>query len=129
QVGIEYFCSDEENLFNSIRRDPDYRDAHVDHLELFSGWRVCHDGACVNAVFREKPLSDFIGFMAAKNDPRAAADHLLHHLRHIADLVPKDSGVIPLILDGENAWETFADGGEAFLRALYGGIEADSERL
>jgi alpha-amylase/alpha-mannosidase (GH57 family) len=43
--------------------------------------------------------------------------------------VPADQGVIPLILDGENAWETFADGGEAFLRALYGGIAADSERL
>jgi hypothetical protein len=37
--------------------------------------------------------------------------------------------VIPLILDGENAWETFPDGGEGFLRALYGGIEADKARL
>jgi hypothetical protein len=37
--------------------------------------------------------------------------------------------VIPLILDGENAWETFPDGGESFLRQLYAGIEADRERL
>jgi len=129
QCGIEYFCSDEENLFNSLRRDPAFKDVKVDHLELFQGWRVAHDGAAVNAIFREKPLSDFIGFMAAKNDPAAGAEHLLSHLRHIAGLVPKDTGVIPLILDGENAWETFADGGEAFLRALYGGIEADAERL
>ena len=127
--GIEYFCSDEENLFNSLKRDPAFKDVVVDHLELFQGWRVAHDGAAVNAVFREKPLSDFIGFMAAKNDPAAGAEHLLTHLRHIAGLVPPDTGLIPLILDGENAWETFADGGEAFLRALYGGIEADSERL
>ncbi len=127
--GIEYFCSDEENLFNSLKRDPAFKDVIVDHLELFQGWRVAHDGAAVNAVFREKPLSDFIGFMAAKNDPVTAAEHLLSHLRHIAGLVPHDTGVIPLILDGENAWETFADGGEGFLRALYGGIEADSELL
>ncbi|MEA3208665.1 MAG: hypothetical protein QOE70_1722 [Chthoniobacter sp.] len=127
--GIEYFCSDEENLFNSIKRDPAFRGAAVDHLELFQGWRVHHDGAAVNALFREKPLSDFIGFMAAKNDAVKAAQHLLFHLRHIAELVPLDTGVIPLILDGENAWETFADGGEGFLRALYSGIEADSQRL
>jgi len=129
QSGIEYFCSDEENLFNSLKRDQAYLNVRIDHLELFQGWRVCHDGAAVNAVFREKPLSDFIGFMAARNDPAKAAGHLLHHMTHIADIVPKDTGVIPLILDGENAWETFADGGQAFLRALYGGIDANSERL
>ncbi|MGB8353519.1 MAG: glycoside hydrolase family 57 protein [Chthoniobacteraceae bacterium] len=129
QSGIEYFCSDEENLFNSLKRDPAYQNVRIDHLELFQGWQVRHDGASVNAVFREKPLSDFIGFMAARNDPEKAAGHLLHHMLHIADIVPKDTGVIPLILDGENAWETFADGGEAFLRALYGGIDANADRL
>jgi len=127
--GIEYFCSDEENLFNSLKRDPAFKDKPVDHLELFQGWRVAYGGSTVNALFREKPLSDFIGFMAAKNAPKQAATHLLFHLRHISGLVPKDTGVIPLILDGENAWETFADGGEGFLRALYGGIESDKARL
>ncbi|HEY2343435.1 MAG TPA: glycoside hydrolase family 57 protein, partial [Chthoniobacteraceae bacterium] len=125
QSGIQYFCSDEENLFNSLRRDPSNAGRAIDHLELFQGWRVAHDGAAVNAVFREKPLSDFIGFMAAKNDPQGGANHLLHHLRQIASVVSDDAGLIPLILDGENAWETFADGGEEFLRALYGGIQSD----
>ena len=123
--GIEYFCSDEENLFNSLRRDPAHANAVIDHLELFQGWRVTHDGAAVNAVFREKPLSDFIGFMAARNNPQEAANHLLHHLRNIAEAAPEENRVVPLILDGENAWETFADGGEGFLRALYAGIEAE----
>lgn len=129
QVGIEYFCSDEENLFNSIRRDPAYQHQFVDHLELFQGWRVVFDGSAVNAVFREKPLSDFIGFMAAKNEPDRAAMHLMHHLRHINDHVQHDGGLIPLILDGENAWETFRDGGEAFLRHLYGSLQQESGRL
>jgi alpha-amylase/alpha-mannosidase (GH57 family) len=129
KVGLEYFCSDEENLFNSLKREPAFEHRSPDHLELFQGWRVSHDGASVNALFREKPLSDFIGFMAARNDSQAAADHLLHHMQHIADLVPNDRGVIPLILDGENAWETFSDGGESFLRKLYGGIERDRGHL
>ncbi len=127
--GLEYFCSDEENLFNSLKRDPAYRGREIDHLELFHGWRVRHDGASINAVFREKPLSDFIGFMAAKKGAAQAATHLLFHLRHIAEVVPGADAVVPLILDGENAWDTFLDGGEAFLRALYAGIERDPERL
>ncbi len=128
KCGIEYFCSDEENLFNSLKTEPTHRTG-TDHLELFQGWRVTHAGATVHALFREKPLSDFIGFTAAKNGPAQAASHLLTHLRHIAKLVPADYGVIPLILDGENAWETFPDGGESFLRALYGGIAAHPAEL
>lgn len=129
QVGIEYFCSDEENLFNSVKRDPAFQNKPVDHLELFQGWRVQFNGSAVNAVFRERPLSDFIGFTAARNEPAQAATHLLHHLSHIASLIPRDTGLIPLILDGENAWESFADGGEAFLRALYSGIAGKGDTL
>lgn len=128
RTGFEYFCSDEEILFASLKRDPAWRSTSVDHLELFQGWRVQHGGHEINAIFRERPLSDFIGFSAAKNEPAQAAMHLLFHLRHIADLV-NGQGIIPLMLDGENAWEHFADSGEAFLRALYSGIEADSGRL
>ena len=126
--GIEYFCTDEEVLFATLKRDPAWRGASVDHLELFQGWRVRCGGAEMNAIFRERPLSDFIGFTAAKNEPAQAAMHLLFHLRHIADLV-NERGIVPLMLDGENAWEHFRDGGEAFLRALYSGIESESERL
>ena len=121
EAGIRYFCSDEENLFRSLASDPAFG-ASTDHLELFQGWEVEHGGARVQALFREKPLSDFIGFMAAKNSPGEAAAHLLTHLRHIASVLPENRGILPLILDGENAWETFPDGGEAFLRLLYAGL-------
>jgi len=129
RAGIEYFCSDEENLFKSIHRDPAYAQTKIDHLELFQAWRIRYDGAAVNGIFRDRPLSDFIGFTAAQNDPENAARVMIGHLGHIADLVPAQHGLIPLILDGENAWEHFRDGGEAFLRALYGGIAADPVRL
>jgi alpha-amylase/alpha-mannosidase (GH57 family) len=121
EAGLEYFCSDEENLFNSLRRAGE----NADHLELFQGWRVEHSGAAVNAIFREKPLSDFIGFMAWRNEPHQAASHLLTHFRHIGDQLPRKGGLIPIILDGENCWECFRDGGQTFLRELYGGLEED----
>ncbi len=123
--GIRYFCSDEENLFRSLNGDPAFQKEHADRLALFQGWRVEHEGAAVSAIFREKPLSDFIGFMAAKNRPEDATGHLLYHMRNISKALPKNKGVIPLILDGENAWETFADGGQAFLRSLYAGVLAE----
>ncbi len=34
---------------------------------------------------------------------------------------------IPIILDGENAWEHFEEGGRPFLRALYGRLERHPE--
>jgi alpha-amylase/alpha-mannosidase (GH57 family) len=126
EAGIQYFCSDEENLFRSLVRDPAFKKTRIDHLELFQGWNVEHAGARVSAVFREKPLSDFIGFTAAKNRPEEAAGHLVHHLRNIARALPHGKGLIPLILDGENAWETFVDGGQGFLRALYSGVLKDN---
>lgn len=125
QAGIQYFCSDEENLFRSLAHEYSQFGGQPDHLELFQGWLVKHEGASAQAIFREKPLSDFIGFMAAKNSAPEAASHLLNHLRNIAQALPERRGIIPLILDGENAWETFADGGQGFLRSLYAGILAD----
>ena len=122
EAGLEYFCSDEENLFNSLRRNGD----HSNHLELFQGWRVEHEGSAINAIFREKPLSDFVGFMAWRNEPHQAAEHLLTHFRHLADYIPHDTGLIPVILDGENCWEHFRDGGKGFLRNLYAGLEIDA---
>ncbi len=129
QVGIEYFCSDEENLFQSIRLDPAYAQTRLEHLELFQGWNIKYNGAAVNGVFRDRPLSDFIGFTAARNEPAQAARHLIGHFLNIAAHIPPGQGLIPVVLDGENAWEHFSDGGEAFLRALYGGIEAESKQL
>jgi alpha-amylase/alpha-mannosidase (GH57 family) len=121
-AGIEYFCSDEENLFNSLRLSGE----HPNHLELFQGWKVEHEHHTINAIFREKPLSDFVGFMAWRNEPFQAAQHLLSHFRHLADQLSSGTGLIPVILDGENCWEQFKDGGEAFLRNLYAGLESDS---
>jgi alpha-amylase/alpha-mannosidase (GH57 family) len=124
EVGIEYLCTDEENLFHSLKAEG----LHAGRDELFRGWRIESGGASVNALFREKPLSDFIGFSAARNTPESGAGHLLHHLGEIARVNGAEA-VVPLILDGENAWETFTDGGEAFLECLYRGVKERSGTL
>ena len=127
EAGIEYFGSDEGNLFKSLKHDLAWVNKAADHLELFQGWRVQAGGASVQALFRDRPLSDFIGFDAARNETSRAVDHLLEHLRNIATVAPTGRGVTPLILDGENAWEAFPDGGETFLTSLYRALTTTPE--
>jgi alpha-amylase/alpha-mannosidase (GH57 family) len=119
EAGFDYFCTDEGNLFKSLKHDPAWNNRPVDHLELFQGWRIHAGGTSIQALFRERPLSDFIGFDAARNETSQAVDHLIENLKNISQVAPAGHGVTSLILDGENAWEAFPDGGETFLTSFY----------
>ncbi|MEM9445329.1 MAG: glycoside hydrolase family 57 protein [Verrucomicrobiota bacterium] len=119
EEGIEYFCTDEKVLFQSLPPE-------TDHIELFKTWACEFEGARVNALFRERPLSDFVGFNAARQTDQEATDFLIHHLEHLDEVVPSDNPnrVVGVVLDGENAWETFHDGGKSFLHMVYQRIQA-----
>ena len=127
EAGLDYFCSDEGNLFRSLKQDPAWNRGEVDHLELFQGWRVHAEGASMQALFRDRPLSDFIGFDAASNSTSRAVDHLIGNLKNISRVAPMGRGVTSLILDGENAWEAFPDGGENFLSSFYRALTSTPE--
>ncbi len=119
EAGFDYFCTDEGNLFKSLKNDPAWNTRHVEHTELFQGWRIYAYEKTIQALFRDRPLSDFIGFDAARNETSKAVAHLIDNLKNIAKVAPADRGVASLILDGENAWEAFPDSGEAFLTSFY----------
>ncbi|MDR1145861.1 MAG: alpha-amylase [Verrucomicrobiales bacterium] len=119
EAGIEYFCSDEEILFRSLRLDPAHSARPVDHLELFQGWQFHCAGGQAKGLFRERPLSDFLGFNAARNPARESVGFLTEHLEQLAGAVKHANGAVLLALDGENPWEAFSDGGEEFLAAFY----------
>jgi len=127
EAGIEYFCSDEDILFRSLEMDPARSGHPMDHLELFQAWDCRHGTSHVRALFRERPLSDFIGFNAARNTPEQSAEFIIHHLEHIAGVANTPSPTVLLALDGENAWEAFPDGGEQFLSRMYEGILASDK--
>lgn len=118
EAGIEYFCTDEDILFRSLEAEG----RKEDHLSLFQAWRCRHAGGAVRALFRERPLSDFIGFNAARNSAEESARYLIHHVEHIAAVAGTARPVVLLALDGENAWEAFPDGGEGFLGRMYEGV-------
>jgi alpha-amylase/alpha-mannosidase (GH57 family) len=76
----------------------------------------------IKLLFRDHYLSDLIGFEYARMDSHAAADHFLERIRHNTGGRPM---LVPIILDGENAWEWYYGQGRPFLRALYQRIQDD----
>jgi len=124
-VGIEWIATDEEILSHStqgfVARDGQ---GHLSHPEmLYRPWHVEDGGKSLQIVFRDHGLSDLIGFHYQRNDPVWAADDMLGRVASIGQAVAgQNSGrpaLVPVILDGENCWEYYRDGGVEFLRTLY----------
>lgn len=107
------------------------RDA-AGHLEqperLYAPYRVTAGGATIACAFRDHVLSDLIGFTYAGWPADRAADDFVGRLveagRRFEQRTGGEEAFIPVILDGENAWEHFEAGGRPFLRALYGRLSA-----
>ncbi|QVW35034.1 glycoside hydrolase [Geobacter sulfurreducens] len=71
--------------------------------------------------FRDHQLSDLIGFTYSSWDTSRAVEDFMGRLRAIREQTP-DARVVPVILDGENAWEYYPENGYGFLKRLYGTI-------
>jgi alpha-amylase/alpha-mannosidase (GH57 family) len=94
---------------------------------LYHGYNSSDTGPAI--FFRDQYLSDAIGFRYASNPSDVAVDDFMGHLENIAKS-QKNPGkkVVAIILDGENAWEYFKDGGRDFLNLLYSRL-AEHPRL
>ena len=75
-------------------------------------------------------MSDLIGFEYSRWDAHDAANNFIHNIKQIYSRLSsgKSGGsekeyVIPIILDGENAWEYFHDSGVEFLNVLLRKLE------
>ena len=117
ELGYQWFATDEENLWHSLAVV--HPGKSPDRATLFQGYRAQFGDASACLAFRERTLSDFIGFTAARNDPQRAADFMVGQMEQIARSAHGSDPLCAVILDGENAWEHFPDGGQAFLRELY----------
>jgi alpha-amylase/alpha-mannosidase (GH57 family) len=124
-AGFRWMATDELILARSagvnLSRDAAGQLHQPEHL--YAPYRVDAGGSSIACVFRDRALSDLIGFTYASWQPQAAADDFAQRLveagRRYRDRTGGEEAVIPIILDGENAWEHFAGGGRPFLRALY----------
>ena len=124
RAAIRWLASDEGILFKSLPPD-------AGRASLYQPYLVRHQGAEAAMVFRDRNLSDLIGFTYAKNPPQSSANDFLTHLRNIQNsLSGTHAGALVLIaLDGENPWEYYPDGGRSFLRLLYESLSREATFL
>src|SRR4029079_8115247 len=96
---------------------------------LYGPWTRRTPAGEIAMLFRDRTLSDLIGFSYSGSDPEHAAHDLLERIRRIGETWTREGHagdpVVPIILDGENAWEHFREGGRIFLPRFYAGLQAD----
>lgn len=124
EAGMGWMATDEDILARTLR-EPVRRDpyGHVANPELLYRPYVAAEGeARVHIVFRDRLLSDAIGFRYQKMDTTQAVGDFMHRLEHIARRQAAPATRPPLvcvILDGENCWEYYPRDGRDFLEGLY----------
>ncbi len=120
--GVRWAASDEGVLLHSLPPEA------TRLRSLYRPWRVTAGGGDIAMLFRDRALSDLIGFTYAKAQAREAAEDFTRRLAAIGDAASPDGATVGVFLDGENAWEHYPESGHAFLDALYGALEA-SDRI
>jgi len=107
EAGFRWTATDEEILAYSLGRG-------MKREELYRPYRLDLAGGAVDAIFRDRALSDAIGFVYhGWHDQEAAARDFVSRARATG------GQPVTAILDGENAWEYYPGGGVPFLRAFY----------
>jgi alpha-amylase/alpha-mannosidase (GH57 family) len=130
-LGVKWMATDEGVLCRSLgtifHRDGSGKLEAESAAELYQIFRWQQDAAEMSMVFRDHSLSDLIGFVYSGVPAQEAADDLLRRVKQAAEpvLAKRKTAVVPIILDGENAWEYYPQSGREFLRRLYDGILKD----
>src|SRR5450755_747775 len=131
QLGVQWMATDEGVLGRSLGvhfpRDG-YGNLHSDGAHrLYTIYRYENGDARMNLLFRDHTLSDLIGFVYSGMPPQDAANNLIHKIKESAKSViaSGQDAVVPIILDGENAWEYYPQSGREFLRRFYDALQKE----
>ena len=116
ESGFKWVASDEAVLVHSISDG-----LGPGREALYQQYSFMSNGPELRLFFRDHALSDLIGFTYSQWEPARAAQDFIARVKDIRTHAA-GSSVVPVILDGENAWEYYPDNGHDFLRLLYGGI-------
>ena len=132
-AGLKWVATDEGVLGRSLgylfERDGRGRLLAEPAEKLYRFYRWEQGDAEMNMIFRNHSLSDLIGFVYSGMPAREAAEDFIDRIRVTTGpiLEKGKDAVVSVILDGENAWETYPQSGREFLRRLYDAIENDPQ--
>jgi alpha-amylase/alpha-mannosidase (GH57 family) len=113
---VGWIATDEEILFNTLR--------NFDREKLFNHYKYNTTNGEIAIFFRDKGISDSIGFRFAKMSTNDALSEFFQNLETIKN--NKKNKMVAIILDGENPWEYYSDGGKSFLEGLYSKLAKSS---
>ena len=111
EAGFEWMATDEGILEKS--------GVHVYDQDRWKLYRPYRRDA-ITVFFRDRNISDLIGFHYMHGAARDSAEDLVRRLREI----PEGSHV-SIILDGENPWDYYPGSGRDFLRHVFDGIRRE----
>ncbi len=110
--GIKWIATDEGILLKSFKKD------HIPREDLiYRAFTAEEEGRKIDMVFRDINLSNAISFKYAHMPAKKAAAELVKDIEHIAR--SGEERLVSVILDGENPWPYYADGGRKFLFRMY----------
>jgi alpha-amylase/alpha-mannosidase (GH57 family) len=126
--GIRWIATDEEILSCSthglVGRDSRGYVRNPDRL--YRPWRLREGDSELAIIFRDHSMSDQVGFHYQRSPGTVATADFLGKVHAIGDACRHNPDtLVPVILDGENCWEYYPDGGVSFLRSLYQGAVRD----
>ena len=136
--GLQWMASDEGVLAHTLGMDSFTRDSNevvVEADQLYRPYTVQgQSGGPVTMIFRDRIISDKVGFTYSGVSGTAAADDFIERIYNICGRLqgqsangetPPGPHLVSVILDGENAWEHYENDGKAFLHALYARLSDD----
>ncbi len=116
QTGLRWTASDEwvlaQTLPGGLGRD---REA------LYHPYSFQQDGRDIGLFFRDQGLSDLIGFTYSQWETDKAVHDFVGRVKEVRQR-DRQASVVPVILDGENAWEYYQENGLPFLSRLYAAL-------
>ncbi len=117
---LKWIATDEAILHKSLQLSTSGELARFCTATLYQPYQLIRKGKRIDIFFRDHRLSDKIGFDYSTSNPENSVADFLGNLERIKNGLHGDCPfVVPIILDGENAWEYFPENGRQFLGLLF----------
>jgi alpha-amylase/alpha-mannosidase (GH57 family) len=131
ELGVQWMATDEGVLGRTLgihfERPSEGRLRPEQAAKLYTPYQYRNGKTEMKLAFRDHTLSDLIGFVYSGMPAKEAAAHFIRSIKESAKPVT-DKGLdalVPIILDGENAWEFYPESGREFLRRVYDRLQSD----
>ena len=120
ESGCRWSASGESVLVNSLRKSNPDQFLPDRNQYLYRPYQIADKDKSILCFFRDDKLSDMIGFEYSKWFGRDAAEHFVYTIEKIRQEAQSiENQIVSVILDGENAWESYPYNGYYFLNDLY----------